>query len=638
MKYRPDVDGLRAVAILPVLLFHSGVSGFSGGFVGVDVFFVISGYVIAMSLLSDLENGKFSIFRFYAKRVRRIFPALFVTVAVTCVIAYLLFIPSYFLDFSKSLLATSIFMSNMYFWKASGYFAADSVFSPLLHTWSLSVEEQYYIFMPIATFIIYRFLGKRWLLTLLPVILVSFALSVYATTTAPTANFYVLPTRAWELLIGAALALGTIPVVRSRWLAEVIGFLGLGLIAFAVFTFDETTPFPGLNALYPCLGSVLLIYIGKSPARPLATSILSLPPMVGIGLISYSLYLVHWPIVSFFRYQTLDHPTTIQAFAIVAASFILAYLSWRFVEQPFRTPNPAITQPRLLAGGVAAIVVFAAAGAVGIASEGFPGRRPDFTEQKIAGHEQWNQGKCFLSNDPDYRKWSADDCAITQSDGPAALLWGDSFAAQYVPGIAANSARIPMKIFQYTAAGCPPIISYYSYARPRCTEFNANALKIIKDLNIDTVILSARWTDLQLRGLDQLESTLAQLKPLGTKVYVIGQSPQFSTSVQVIAYAKGSRDPDAVDKWKIFFDPAINAEIKRYAGTAAFIDPLPSLCSGLECPYREKGQYLYEDAEHFSVEGSKLAVAAYFPLVGPAPLPAEPSRAPVAAETVSDLQ
>jgi peptidoglycan/LPS O-acetylase OafA/YrhL len=638
MKYRPDVDGLRAVAILPVLFFHSGISGFSGGFVGVDVFFVISGYVIALSLLDDLENGRFSIFRFYAKRIRRIFPALFVTVAVTCVVAYFLFIPSFFLDFSRSLLATSVFMSNMYFWKASGYFAADSVFSPLLHTWSLSVEEQYYLFMPIAAFIIYRFVGKRWLLTLLPVIVLSFVLSVYATTTAPTANFYVLPTRAWELLIGAALALGTIPVVRSRWLAEAIGLLGLGLIAYAVFTFNETTPFPGLNALYPCLGSVLLIYVGKSAARPLATSILSLPPLVAIGLISYSLYLVHWPIVSFFRYQSLDQPTTIQAFAIVGVSFILAYLSWRFVERPFRTPNPAITQPRLLAGGVAAIAVFAAAGAVGIASEGFPARTPDFTEQKIAGHEQWNQGKCFLDNNPDYRKWNADDCTITQGDGPTALLWGDSFAAQYVPGIAANSSRIPMKILQYTAAGCPPIISYYSYARPSCTEFNANALEIIKDLNIGTVILSARWTDLQSRGLDQLESTLAQLEPLGTKVYVIGQSPQFSTSVQVIAYAKGSREPDAVDSWKIFFDPAINAEIKRYAGAAAFIDPLQSLCEGLECPYRERGQYLYEDAEHFSVEGSKLAVAAYFPLITQRPMPVAPLPAPATMETVSGTQ
>lgn len=615
MKYRPDIDGLRAVAILPVLLFHAGVAGFSGGFVGVDVFFVISGYVIALSLLEDLETGKFSIWRFYAKRIRRIFPALFVTVAVTCLVAYLLFIPSFLLDFSKSLLAASVFLSNMYFWKASGYFAADAIFRPLLHTWSLSVEEQYYLFMPVATFIIYRYLGKRWLTILLPVILISFVLSVYATETAPTANFFVLPTRAWELLIGAALALGSLPAVRSRLLAEGIGILGLALIAYAVFAFDEAISFPGLNALYPCLGSALLIYVGKSPVQPFVTRLLSQRALVGIGLISFSLYLVHWPIVSFLRYQSLDNPTPMQVVSIIVASFALAYLSWRFIEQPFRKPNPAITQPRLLAGGGAAIALFAVAGAVGVAADGFPGRTRDFVEQKIAGHDQWNQGTCFLSDNPDYRKWNAAACTLTAADGPEVLLWGDSFAAHYVPGIVENAERFPVRILQYTAAGCPPIVSYYSYARPRCADFNANALNIIKERNIRTVILTARWTDLQSRGLDQLQSTLAELEPMGVKVYVIGQSPQFSTNVQVIAYSKGSRDPNAVDKWTIFFDPAINTELKEYAGGATFIDPM-RICEGALCPYRENGEYLYEDAEHFSVKGSGKAVAAYFPLLG----------------------
>ena len=628
MKYRPDVDGLRAVAILPVVLFHAGVTGFSGGFVGVDVFFVISGYVIALSLHEDLEQGRFSIWRFYAKRIRRIFPALFVTIAVTCVFAYLLFLPSFYLGFSQSLLAASIFLSNVYFWKDSGYFAADAIFRPLLHTWSLSVEEQFYLFMPIAMYIIYRFFGKRWLLLLLPAILASLALSTFLTSTGPTANFFLLPTRAWELLIGAVLALGRLPTVQSRWLGEVLGALGLAMIAYAVFIFDETTPFPGLSALLPCLGSGLLIYVGRSSARPLATSLLSLRPFVFIGLISYSLYLVHWPIVSFARDQSLDHPTTAETLMIVVASFLLAALSWRFVEQPFRKPRPAVTQPRLLFGGVASIAVFAVVGALGIATNGFPARMQDFTAVTIDGHEYWNQGKCFLDRNPDYRKWSAELCTLTQADGPEVLLWGDSFAAHYVPGIVASSPRIPARILQYTAAGCPPILSYFSYARPRCAEFNANALRIIAERNIKAVILSARWTDLQSRGLDQLQGTLAALTPLGVQVYVIGQSPQFSANVQVIAYRKGSREPHAVDRWKVFFDPAINAELERYAGDAIFIDPLHRLCKDGECPYRESGRYLYEDAEHFSVYGSGLAVAAVFPFLEP----------PASAKLVSETQ
>jgi peptidoglycan/LPS O-acetylase OafA/YrhL len=622
MKYRPDVDGLRAVAILPVVLFHAGVAGFSGGFVGVDVFFVISGYVITLSLHEDLEKGRFSIWRFYAKRIRRIFPALFVTIAVTCVFAYLLLLPSFYLDFSQSLLAASVFLSNVYFWKASGYFAADAIFRPLLHTWSLSVEEQFYLFMPIAMYLIYRFFGKRWLLFLLPVILASLALSTFLTSTGPTANFFLLPTRAWELLIGAVLALGRLPTVHSRWLGEVLGALGLAMIAYAVFAFDETTPFPGLSALLPCLGSGLLIYVGKSPARPLATSLLSLRPLVFIGLISYSLYLVHWPIVSFARYQSLDHPTTAETLMIVVASFVLAALSWHFVEQPFRKPRPAVTQPRLLLGGVASIAVFAMVGALGIAANGFPARMQDFTAVMIDGHEYWNQGKCFLDRNPDYRKWSAERCTLTHADEPEVLLWGDSFAAHYVPGIVANSPRIPARVLQYTAAGCPPILSYFSYARPRCAEFNANALRIIAERNVKAVILSARWTDLQSRGLDQLQSTLTALAPLGVQVYVIGQSPQFSANVQVIAYRKGSRELGAVDRWKIFFDPAINTELERYVGEATFIDPLQRLCKDGECPYREGGRYLYEDAEHFSVYGSGLAVAAVFPFVEAPPAPA----------------
>jgi peptidoglycan/LPS O-acetylase OafA/YrhL len=636
MTYRPDIDGLRAVAILPVLLFHAGLAGFSGGFVGVDVFFVISGYVIALSLLPDLHARQFSIWRFYARRIRRIFPALFVTVAVTGIFAYLLFLPSFFLDFSKSLLAASVFTSNLYFWKASGYFAAEAVFRPLLHTWSLSVEEQYYLFMPVAMWVIFRFLGKRWLLFLSPAIMVSLALSIYATWVAPTANFYILPTRAWELLIGAALALGSIPVVRTRWLAEAIGVLGLAMIGYAIFSFDDTTSFPGLNALFPCLGTALLIYVGKAKVAPLATSFLSLKPLVWIGLISYSLYLVHWPIVSFVRYQSLEQPTLAQALVIVAASFALAYLSWRFVEQPFRRPNPALTQPRLLAGGVVAIALFAAIGVVGIVSKGFPGRAGGFVEEKVAGHEHWHPGKCFLSDNPDYRKWSAEDCTLTNGSGPEALLWGDSFAAHYIPGIEANAGHIPAKVLVYTAAGCPPIVSYYSYARPRCTEFNANVLKLVKERGIRTVILSSRWTDLQSRGLDQLKSTLDALAPLGVDVYVIGQSPQFSVDVQVIAYSKGSGDPDAVDKWTVFFDPAINAALKERAGAAKFIDPLTYLCDGPLCAYREKGQYLYEDAEHFSVLGSREAVAAYFPLVAAAGGSASSSPA-VTHETVSSV-
>jgi len=413
--------------------------------------------------------------------------------------------------------------------------------------------------------------------------------------------------------------LGRLPVVQRRWHGELLGALGLAMIAYAVITFDETTPFPGFSALLPCLGSALLIYVGKAATPPLATALLSLRPLVFTGLISYSLYLVHWPIVSFARYESLRQPTAAESLLIIAASFALAALSWRFVEQPFRKPHPAVTQPRLLAGGVAAISAFAVVGALGVVANGFPARIKDFSPVEIAGHQHWNEGRCFLSANPNHRRWDAEDCALTEAVAPEVLLWGDSFAAHYVPGIVANSARIPARILQYTAAGCPPILSYFSYARPRCTEFNANALRIIEERSIKSVIISARWTDLQSRGLDQLHGTLDALASLGVRTYVIGQSPQFSANVQIIAYKKGSKEPDAVDRWKVFFDPTINSELRLHAGAETFIDPLQVLCTDGECPYRQAGKYLYEDAEHFSVYGSALAVAAFFPFLERSP-------------------
>lgn len=614
IRYRADIDGLRALAVIPVVLFHAGMSTFSGGFIGVDVFFVISGYVIALSLLSDVRNGRFSILTFYERRVRRIFPALFATLLATYLYACLVFLPSHLKDLSESLVAATLFVSNIYFWKDSGYFAADAIYRPLLHTWSLSVEEQFYIFMPIAIYLIARWLKSRWLLVLLPVLLLSFALSVLATETAPTANFYLLPTRAWELLIGAILALSPPPPIRSRAAREVVAVAGLALILAPVFMFDETTPFPGLSALYPCLGTAIVIYCGIH-ARTFVGSLLSVKPLVGIGLISYSLYLVHWPLVVFVSYQNLARPTGWQVAGIVAASLFLAVLSWRYIEQPFRQRRPWITRRRLLSGGIAAMAAFAAFGTVGVRAKGFPARFPDFTQKDIAGHKQWRPGRCFLLGDPDHRRWKPEACTLTTGGPHRMLLWGDSFAAQYVPGIIANADRIDATVLQYTGAGCPPILSYKSYARPRCTDFNANALNIIRQQRIDTVVLAARWTDQQSRGLAELESTLEALSELDVDVYVIGQSPEFSMDVQVIAYWNGGRLADSTDSWDVFFDPAINAQLHEYSAGSRFIDPLAKICDGKSCVYREKGVFLFEDYGHYSVDGSARAVKAYFPLV-----------------------
>ena len=246
MRYRSDVDGLRAVAVLPVLLFHAGGKYLSGGFVGVDIFFVISGFVIASKLLDDIENGRFSITNFYIRRIRRIIPALAMLMLFSTMAALLFFLPGTLRDFSQSLSATAMFFSNMYFWRHSGYFETEALSSPLLHTWSLSVEEQFYIAIPILLFLTCQVARRMaWLLFALASV-VSLALSIWLTYRGPTANFFLLATRAWELLLGVIVSLLQLPPARNPVLREGLAAAGLALIAFAVVGYSDATPFPGL--------------------------------------------------------------------------------------------------------------------------------------------------------------------------------------------------------------------------------------------------------------------------------------------------------------------------------------------------------------------------------------------------------
>jgi len=592
------------------MCFHFGLPAF-GGYVGVDVFFVISGYVITLSLLGDLVAGKFSILAFYERRVRRIFPALIFTFILCWLAAWLLFLPADFVDFSNSLLSSATFVSNIYFWKNSGYFDTSAQLRPLLHTWSLSVEEQFYVFMPIAVYLTHRFLRARWLLAFVPVLLASFALSAFATYTAPTANFFVLPTRAWELLLGALLVFAHLPAARGR-IAEALALCGAALIAFAIVAYSDATPFPGVSALAPCVGAVLLIYAGTH-AQTSVGRLLTLPPIVFIGKISYSLYLVHWSIIVFTRHATLREPTDLQIVLIAVASFALATFSWAVIERPFRWPKKRIPRARLLFGGAGAMALAALVGATGVLLHGIPGRLSGPVQQAQIDPDTWMTGVCFLLDDQDYRAWNADRCRRTSGYGENALLWGDSFAAHYVPGLIANADNLTANVFQYTAAGCPPVLSYYSYARPNCQKFNAHVLEIIPRYDIKTVVMAARWLDMRQRGLDTLAATIASLKAAGVDVWVIGQSTEFLTDVATIAHKNGGTG--STDMWPLAFDRGLNEKVRQAAAGATFVDPLSHLCSGKECLYRSGGHLIYADSAHFSDLGSAQAVLAYFPLM-----------------------
>jgi peptidoglycan/LPS O-acetylase OafA/YrhL len=616
LKHRNDIDGLRAVAVLPVVLFHYGVGLFRGGFTGVDIFFTISGFVIATSILSDIRSGSFSIANFYFKRIRRILPAYAVVMIATTVVATVLLLPSDLVDYGRSLVSTSTFLSNFYFWKASGYFAAPAQTKPLLHTWSLSVEEQYYLFAPICFWSIYRYGRARWLLFLGPIALLSFLTGVAAVFVAPTAGFFLFPTRAWELLLGAIIALVNIPMEKHRGLSEVVSGAGLVLILFGLFTIEDGDPFPGWNALFPCLGTAMIIQAGIGSERrtgsPLVNRLLCYRPLVNIGLISYSLYLVHWPIAAFVKYETLSGPTVSEMVIMVAATFSLAWLSWRFVEQPCRQLSFDVRGKAfsVAAGFIAfAVLVGASAGWTG----GIPLRFPDFAERQIAGVEDWGGDHCFNENPSSPTPWDSQLCTRIHGKNGRILLWGDSFAAHYVPGILRDASRIDADVLQYTFAGCPPLLSYFSYARVGCTKFNKEVLDVIRGQNVDTVVIAARWTDVPLHTLRTLGETLARLRQLGVRIYVIGQSPQFIADVQHIDYISGNYHLPSAAAWKISFNPAINSLIAGQAGDAVMIDPLSFLCEHNSCQYRIGQVFFYADYGHYSRDGSVAAVRAFFP-------------------------
>lgn len=641
-RYRPDVDGLRAIAVLAVVAYHYGVPGFGGGFVGVDVFFVISGYLITSLIHAEMRTGHFSLLNFYVRRVRRIFPALFVMLAVASVVAAWLLFPDDFRRFGYSLRATAVFATNFQFLGQVNYFHVASIQRPLLHLWSVAVEEQFYLIFP-ALLLAAHTHSRRWLGVIVGVLLAaSFVFAQWAVHHAPGWAFYLLPSRMWELMVGGALALAGLHAPQSRWLREGVGLIGLALIAYAVFIFTRHTDFPGANALYPCIGAALLIYAGTGEASFVKQG-LSAGPMVFTGLISYSLYLWHWPIFVFAHYYLYRAPTPLETGLCFALAVALSVLSWRFVEKPLRRGTLSWPRAMPFGAGAATIALSIVCASAIIVTKGVPARFAPPVQRMLAeAHDDDGMlADCFGLPLKDVNATRL--CRFGASRGivPSFILWGDSHADAILPAVRDVAKKNGREGYFAGQPSCAPLLGVARPDTPYCYAFNNKVLAIIKaHPELKIVILMARWgknADGKAYGDEGhgfvpiydkkahahkpadnaaiftrgLKRTVDALRKLGRKVVLVGPVPEIGWPVPlVLAREKITGKPrrtvpsrkDYLHRQRIVLP--LFARLAQNDGVRALY-PGKDLCDGPRCTVIKNGIPLYRDQHHLSVYGAK---------------------------------
>lgn len=617
IKYRSDIDGLRAIAVLSVVLFHLDIGIFSGGFVGVDVFFVISGYLITKILIKDAqENNSFSLRNFYERRAKRILPAYFVVAFVTSLASFYIMMPYDFFEYGKSLLGSVLFISNFVFLKETDYFAGDSAIKPLLHTWSLSVEEQFYIFFPIFFILLFRFFKKNITIFLFLFCTFSFLLACFLVYKFPDATFFLLPTRAWEFLIGACLATTHISNMKwEKWSAH-FSILGLLLIAFPVLFFDEGIIFPGFNALYPCAGTALIIYFGyTSKGYNKIAKAISWKPLNLIGLMSYSLYLWHWPIIALFTYYYGDLSTS-QKVSIFLGSLFVSYFSLKFIEKPFRSkesPSPKF----IFFGSLSGVLLFSVIGLTIVGNNGFEERfvandieyEPLDVRRKNA-RESYRYGECFFGREHSIIEYDREKCLKFDDKKINYLLFGDSHAAHLWPGL--QSSLTNYNFLQLNYGGCRATVGVNTAGTEGCEIIN-NILfnDVISDDRLDGVIIAGRWSS---NDVDGLKRTLAFLKHRDIKVLIVGPVMEYTRNLpEILLYSKRMElDANLYQKSKIYL---IDEEIRGIAidFDVEYFSFIENLCPLTKCKVLIDSRIPVQwDYGHLSVEGSKFLASLIF--------------------------
>lgn len=609
-EYRPEIDGLRALAVVPVLLYHAGVPGFGGGFIGVDIFFVISGFLITGIIAREVDAGEFSILHFYERRARRILPALCAMIAFVLVMASWLYLPSDFEGVAASALAALAFLANVWFFSQAGYFQSATETMPLLHSWSLGVEEQFYIVFPVLLLLIARSAPRLRLAAVIVLAGLSFGWAVWKQAVPDGFAFYLLPPRAWELMVGALLALGAMPEIRRRLFREIISVAGLAAIVISAMLYSKTTVFPGIAALPPVLGAAALIHCAQGT---MAGKVLSLRLPAAIGLISYSLYLWHWPLIVFAEYGQGVRLVAWQSAAVIAASLAAAWLSWRFVERPFRNHHRFDTKRifQWSAGGMAAL---SAASLAMIAMGGWSARFSPASVQLAAARTDTSPARSDCITQQIGGDWSR--CTLGTQVPPASLIWGDSHGVEIAWVLGQRLKTQGQSIAQRTRASCPPAPEYDPAGDPGCVRFNQAVIEEIEsNPDIRTVYLAGFWVNALYRDagvLDPLGKAITRLRKSGRRVVLIGPVPRQKFDVPRRLAIGGLHAPTATRADYTADTEWITSSYPRWrAKGVQIIDPAKVLVEGEKTVIVADGHPLYFDNHHLSVTGAERVLDAY---------------------------
>ena len=652
-QYRADIDGLRAVAVLSVLLFHLGIEPFSGGYLGVDVFFVISGYLITIIITKETDRKNFSFTAFYVRRFKRLLPALTVVIVFCLVSGFILLDPNSLVELGNSVIASSLFSSNLFFYYQSGYFDGPADLKPLLHTWSLAVEEQYYIIYPALLVLIAKYGAKRYRQWLVLLGLLSFVIGVQWPKSDPSAAFYLMPSRAWELFIGSVLAVVTLPKLKNQILLEVLSLSGLLFIVSAMVFFTSETIIPGFAALLPTIGAALIIYSGGCGVTVVNRG-LSSQPLVFIGLISYSLYLWHWPIIVYVKYYTITELANEQIVMICALSFMLAILTWKFIEKPFRRGKQTEKNTKVMALSGGVLTILLCGGLFLVVNDGFKNRYSDVMQMgNDADWEYWSTCQNFQHriNSKTMQPCSigGEHQTVNKTGEPSFIFWGDSHAKAMATGLDLSAKAAGERGVVAFQPACPPLLSIERMGRRECEKFNQLVIAYIEQSpNIKTVIINARWAlsfsgtrykleqGKSVRLVDLLSEsaieknnqqlfklglyrTIRKLKSMGRRVVVVGPIPEVGYSVpaaQFIASRTG-RDVNKIiaPTREEFIQRAkgvkeVLAEVKNNFGVQ-ILDPSILLCDHEKCNVVFEKNILYRDDDHLSVFGSNYISAMF---------------------------